>query len=54
MILELPENKKQKVLKLKRYFLNQKECTIRELAEFIGYLVSCCPAIKYSWTHTKI
>lgn len=53
MIIELPESKKDKVKKLAKKYLNTKFCKIREFAEFIGFLISCCPAVKYGWAHTK-
>ena len=34
-------------------FLNIKTYKIRDFAEFIGYLVSCWPAEKYSHVRTK-
>lgn len=35
-------------------FKTLQQCRIREFAKFIGLLISVCPAIEYSWTHTKI
>ena len=51
--LELPVEKVNKIKVLVDRFLKLKYCTIREFAKFLGYLISCCPAVKYGWAHTK-
>jgi len=30
-----------------------KECKIRDFAQLISSLVSCCPAVQYGWAHIK-
>jgi len=53
MLLELPPERRYKTLDQIRDVKNLKQCKIRDLAQLIGTLVSCCPAIKYSWAHIK-
>lgn len=53
MTLELPLDKKLKILKLVHIFQNRETCKIRELAKFIGTLISACPAVKYGWLYMK-
>ncbi|XP_018377926.1 PREDICTED: uncharacterized protein LOC108770722 [Trachymyrmex cornetzi] len=53
MTLELPLDKRRKVQDQVRAFKKVKNCTIKEFAQLIGLLVSCCPAIQYSWVHIK-
>lgn len=54
MIMELPISGEENVTQYANKFLNTRECKIRVFAEFLGYLVSCCSAIKYSWDHMKV
>ncbi|KAL7287683.1 hypothetical protein TKK_0018079 [Trichogramma kaykai] len=53
MLLELPREKRLTMAKLIKRFLNIDTCKIRELAQFIGSLIACCPAMEYSWLYTK-
>ncbi|RVE44042.1 hypothetical protein evm_011340 [Chilo suppressalis] len=53
MILTLPDTKKEKLRKSIDALLNLYKCKLREFAKFIGLLISCCPAIQYSWLYTK-
>ena len=53
MTLELPGEKRKAVKKLIQRFRNLSQCRIREFAQFIGTIIACCPAIKYSWVYTK-
>lgn len=45
MVLELPSEKRQKIFDLTKKFLNTKQCRLREFAQFLGLLISVCPAI---------
>jgi len=51
--LELPQKRRENMLKLVRQFRNKKSCRIRAFAQFIGSLSSCCPALLYAWLYTK-
>lgn len=53
MIIFLPDEKKLKILNFINEILKQELITIRFFAQFIGTLVSACPAVKYSWLYTK-
>ncbi|XP_072757731.1 uncharacterized protein [Anoplolepis gracilipes] len=53
MTLELSQEKRQKLQNQIKIFKKLDKCKIREFAQLIGSLVSCCPAIKYSWAHVK-
>ncbi|XP_066590809.1 uncharacterized protein [Prorops nasuta] len=53
MTLELPEEKRLSVKKLIDKFSALSKCKIRDFAKFIGTIVACCPAIKFSWIYTK-
>lgn len=51
--LSLPSDKINNISKLVKKFASLPNCTIRELSQLIGILVSACPAIKYGWLYTK-
>lgn len=53
MTLELPVEKRHKLLDLINKFKKLKRCKIRQFAQLIGVLISCCPAIQYGWAHVK-
>lgn len=53
MSVALPMKKIQKLSTQIQKFQNLKQTTIREFAQFIGFLVSACPAIPYGWLYTK-
>lgn len=53
MTLELPEKKREQILRLIETFSKRKYCTIREFAHIIGKLVDACKAIEYGWLYTK-
>lgn len=53
MTLELTLEKRQKIHNQIKRFKRLSKCKIRDFAKLIGSLVSCCPAIKYSWAHIK-
>lgn len=54
MTVSLPSDKIVKITRLLRKFSVLPECTIREFAEFLGTLVSVCPAVQYGWLYTKL
>lgn len=54
MTIELPIEKRHKISNRVKEFKKFKKCKIKDLAQLIGSLVSCCPAVKYSWAHIKI
>lgn len=53
LTMELPLEKRERILKLINFFVNKRSCKIRKFAQFIGTLTSACPAIKYGWLYTK-
>lgn len=53
MIVTLPENKKEKVLKMISIFQKLKRCKIRSFASFVGLIESCCRAAQYGRLYTK-
>lgn len=54
MSLQLPQDKKVKILNELTKYLSLKQCKLREFAKFIGLLSSACPAVQYGWLHTKL
>ncbi|XP_008206124.3 uncharacterized protein LOC103316100 [Nasonia vitripennis] len=52
MTLKLPEDKIKRVKQLVNLKLDQK-IKIRKFAKILGVVVSCCPAVEYSWLYTK-
>lgn len=53
MTIELPKEKRDQVGSMIERFSHTSQCKIREFAQFVGTIVACCPAIKYSWMYTK-
>ena len=53
MKLTLPNDKHTKVQYCAERILRTSSITIRKLAQFVGTLVSACPAVKYGWLYTK-
>lgn len=53
MTLELPDQKRKKILEIVEEFSKRKVCVIREFARMIGKLVDACKAIAYGWVYTK-
>ena len=51
--VELPNEKRVKLIQLVESFLKKEVCTIRQFAHLIGKLISCCPALEYAWLYTK-
>lgn len=53
-IVELPQEKREKVSNLVQAFQQRSRCKIREFAQVAGVLVSACPAVRYGWLYTKL
>lgn len=53
MRVELPMEKKLKIVQSVTIFLSKKMFTIQIFAQLIGLLVSACPAVKYGKLYTK-
>ena len=53
MVISLTEERKQKMLALITKFSKLNKTKIREFAQFIGSIISCCAAIEYSCLYTK-
>lgn len=53
LTISLPVIKQYKILQLLKSIGRKKSCKIREFARFIGSLISCCPALPYSWMYVK-
>ena len=51
--VELPTDKRCKILNVVNEYLSKSECKIRDFAQCIGILGSACPAVKYGWLYTK-
>ena len=51
--VELPTNKRCKILNIATEYLSKSECKIRDFAQCIGIFGSACPATKYGWLYTK-
>ena len=49
MLVSLPKEKIQKILQLISSVKLNDRITIRHFAHILGVLVSCCPAVNYSW-----
>lgn len=54
MSIRLPSEKIGKILSLIRSLSVGRQISIRDFARLLGYLVSCCPAVRYGFAHTKI
>lgn len=53
LTLELPQEKRNRIVKWIDVLRPTKRCRIRKFARFLGILTSACPAIKYGWLYTK-
>lgn len=53
LTVELPSDKKEKVIKLIEKYQKIKKFKIREFASFVGTLESCCPTLKYGRVHMR-
>lgn len=49
----LPPEKITNITKNIRKLLNKRVCTVQELAELIGKLISACPAVEYGLLYTR-
>lgn len=54
LTLELPQEKRQRLLEWTSKLLSINRCTIKKFARYIGILTSACPATKYGWLYTKL
>lgn len=54
MTIELPEDKRKKVNSWLLMILGLKKIKIRRFAQFLGLLISVCPAFKYAKLYTRI
>lgn len=52
--VELPDKKKEKILKVLSEIKSKTEPKIREVAKCLGLLISACPATKYGILYTKV
>ncbi|XP_015119029.1 uncharacterized protein LOC107042483 [Diachasma alloeum] len=52
--IELPDQKRRLIIDLVNKFLKTSSCRIRELAKFIGTLVSACQAVEYGPVYVKV
>lgn len=53
MVIELPEEKKEKISEQLHKFSAITQCSIRDFARLIGTLGSCCASLKFGWVHMK-
>ena len=53
MEIKLPIEKKKKLIDQLDFFKTREKYKIREFPKLIGTLISCCPAVSYSWLYTK-
>ncbi|XP_066587653.1 uncharacterized protein [Prorops nasuta] len=53
-IVQIPDEKRERLKNLVSEFLKKKLCKIREFAKFIGCLIAACVAFEYGILHTKI
>ena len=53
MSLELPEDKKEYILRVLRNLRAKSQCRIREFASLVGCLTAACPAVQYGWRYSK-
>lgn len=51
MLIELPREKRTKVLSEIQKFEKLRSCTIRDFASFVGTLGACCRALRYGWVY---
>nr|CAI5854672.1 unnamed protein product [Callosobruchus analis] len=53
LTLELPPDKRIRILKWIDKLIVANYTTIKVFARFLGIVVSACPAVKYGWVYTK-
>ncbi|XP_030765284.1 uncharacterized protein LOC115889439 [Sitophilus oryzae] len=54
LTLELPNDKKDRILKWTNTLMSTGHCKILKFAQFLGILTAACPAVKYGWLHTEL
>jgi len=52
--ISIPADRRNSLLQMTLAILDKKRCKVRELASYIGSLISICPAVQYGILHTKI
>lgn len=52
--MELPQEKKERILMLVTEFERLQWCKIREFAQFVSTLTAACPAVAYGWIYQKL
>ena len=53
MSFELPEDKKEYILRFLRNLRAKSQCRIRVFASLVGCLTAACPAVQYGWRYSK-
>lgn len=53
MIVELPEDKRSRILSKIWNFERSSACKIRELTKLVGSVGSCCSTLKYGRVHVR-
>ncbi|KAL7293508.1 hypothetical protein TKK_0012954 [Trichogramma kaykai] len=53
MTVKLTIERRKTMKQLTTRFSKLKNCKIREFARLTGSIISCCPAIEYSWLYSK-
>ena len=53
MSVSLPQGKREKLMDLCRDVQRQKQVGLKNLAEFVGHLVSACPAVPFGLLYTR-
>lgn len=53
MSLNLPDNKRLRILSQIKHIFKLRSLRIRDFAKFLGTLCSACPAVSYGWVYTK-
>jgi len=54
MSISLPTDKRHKIVKLCSTIKRRRSVTVQKFSEFIGLLISACPAVPYGMLYTKI
>jgi len=52
--ISIPPDRRNNLLQMTLTMLGKTRCKVRELASYIGSLISVCPAVQYGILHTKI
>lgn len=53
LLIELTEEKRDRLEKSVDKFIQMEQCSIQDFAQMIGKLIAACPAIEYGWVYTK-